>query len=248
MNIPYVMKKCGKCGRWLVASTVNFHRSKKGRYRLASQCKECRNKDHKQYRENNKEKMAEYYKQYREVNREKIAEQHKRYCENNKEKIAEYHKQWYQDNKEKEFERVKQWQEANRDKVAEKSKRYRQTPQGQVAAFNCQQRRRAKEEQQGDGITKDQWLDMMYFFDWKCAYSGKYIGGNSFNRTLDHIVPLNSGGDHEIWNLVPMTKSLNSSKQDKEMLSWYKQQDCFDEDRLAKIYEWQEYARKKWQK
>ena len=32
MNIPYVMKKCNKCGRWLVASTVNFHREKAGKY------------------------------------------------------------------------------------------------------------------------------------------------------------------------------------------------------------------------
>ena len=30
MNIPYVMKKCSKCGKWLVASTVNFHRFKHG--------------------------------------------------------------------------------------------------------------------------------------------------------------------------------------------------------------------------
>ena len=45
-----------------------------------------------------------------------------------------------------------------------------------------------------------------------------------------------------------MTRSLNSSKQDRDMLEWYKEQDCFSEARLAKIYEWQEYARKKWKK
>ena len=42
MNIPYVMKKCTCCGRWLVASTVNFHKSKTGKYGLNSQCRECR--------------------------------------------------------------------------------------------------------------------------------------------------------------------------------------------------------------
>lgn len=41
MNIPYVMKRCGKCGRWLVASTANFTRQKKGKYGLRGQCKEC---------------------------------------------------------------------------------------------------------------------------------------------------------------------------------------------------------------
>ena len=163
MKIPYVFKKCTKCGRWLVASKANFYMSKTGKYGLLAQCKEC---------------MKKHNKQYRETNKDKVLEKLKRYRENNKEKIAKYHKQWYQDNKEKEFERVKQWQEANKEKVAEKSKRYRQTPQGQAAAFNSNQKRRAKEQQQGDGITKGQWLEMMYFFDWKCAYSGKYIGGN----------------------------------------------------------------------
>ena len=43
MNIPYVMKRCSKCGRWLVASTVNFHGRKTGKYGLNSECKECAN-------------------------------------------------------------------------------------------------------------------------------------------------------------------------------------------------------------
>ena len=87
---------------------------------------------------------------------------------------------------------------------------------------------------------------MMNFFDWKCAYSGEKLKKDT--RTLDHIISLKQGGDHEIWNLVPMTRSLNSSKQEKDMLEWYKEQDCYSEARLAKIYEWQEYARRKWKK
>ena len=51
-----------------------------------------------------------------------------------------------------------------------------------------------------------------------------------------------------IWNCVPMTRSLNSSKQDKDMLEWYEEQECYDPSRLQKIYDWQEYARKKWGK
>ena len=49
MNIPYVMKKCNKCGRWLVASTVNFHREKAGKYGIRATCKECKNSQNKQY-------------------------------------------------------------------------------------------------------------------------------------------------------------------------------------------------------
>ena len=86
----------------------------------------------------------------------------------------------------------------------------------------------------------------MSFFDWKCAYSGEALTKD--NRSVDHIVPLNSGGDNMIWNCVPMLRTLNSSKHNKDMLEWYKEQDCYSEIRLAKIYEWQEYARKKWKK
>ena len=192
-------KKCTKCGEWLVANTVNFHKAKKGKYGLQSKCKECINK---------------YGKQYRETNKEKVAESHKQYYE------------------------------ANRDRKAKYGKQYRQSPQGQVTIFNKHHRRRTKEEQQGNGITKDQWLELMSFFNWKCAYSGETLSKDT--RSIDHIVPLNSNGDNMIWNCVPMTRSLNSSKNDKDMLEWYKEQDFYDPKRLTKIYEWQEYARQKW--
>ena len=48
MNIPYVMRKCTKCGRWLVASKDNFYKQKGGKYELGSKCKECEKKRRKQ--------------------------------------------------------------------------------------------------------------------------------------------------------------------------------------------------------
>ena len=219
MNIPYVMRKCTKCGKWLVASKVNFYGDKNRKYGLESRCKKCRNKYYKGYRKANKEKMTEYSKEWRESN-------------------PEYHKQWYESNP----EYYKEWRQSN----PEYYKEWRQSPQGQAIRFNSHHRRRIKEEQQGTGITKDQWLEMMKFFDWKCAYSGDTLTKKT--RSIGHIVPLNSGGDNMIWNMVPMTRSLNSSKSTKDMGKWYKEQSFYSEARLAKIYEWQEYARKKWKK
>jgi len=63
----------------------------------------------KTYRENNKEKIAEYRKQYKENNKEKIKENKKKYRENNKEKIAEYQYNY---------------NELNKEKIAERSKKY----------------------------------------------------------------------------------------------------------------------------
>lgn len=73
MKIPFVFRKCKKCGRWLVANTVNFYKHKGGKYGLRSECKECvngRSKEH--YKEN-----EEYYKNYREENKNYYSEYHK---------------------------------------------------------------------------------------------------------------------------------------------------------------------------
>ena len=110
--------------------------------------------------------------------------------------------------------------------------------------LNKNSRRRNRENIQGNGITKEQWLECMKFFGFRCAYSGIQL--NKDNRTIDHINPISKGGEHEIWNLVPMDKGFNSSKCAKDMLQWYKEQTFFSEERLHKIYEWQEYAYKKW--
>ena len=244
MNIPYVMKKCSKCGRWLVASTINFHRGKNFKYGLRNECKECKSKYSKQYNKANRKKITEQQKRWREDNKEKINEYHKQYRKANKEKIAEYGKEWREANREKDLERKKRYYEANKEKERERKRRWSQSPQGQVLEFNRRHRRRIKEEQQGTGITKEQWLEMMNFFDWKCAYSDEVLSKDT--RSIDHIVPLNSNGDNMIWNLVSMARSLNSSKCAKDMLEWYKEQDFYSEARLVKIYEWQEYARKKW--
>ena len=230
MNIPYVFKKCTKCGRWLVANSVNFHKHKVDKYGLRSCCKGCRKVQRKKYYEANKDKELA---------------QRKEYYNQNKDKYKELNKKWRTANKDKELARYKKYYEQNKDKELARYKKYRNTPRGQVVEFNKRTKRRSKEQELGNGITTEQWLDMMQYFNWRCAYSGKSVSKQG-ERSIDHIVPLNSNGEHEIWNLVPMVKSLNSSKQDKDMLSWYQEQDCYSEERLAKIREWQEYAYNKY--
>ena len=152
----------------------------------------------------------------------------KKYREENKEHILEYMKQYYEENKEQILEYHKQYYEEN--------------PHIQ---FNERNKRRSKEENQGSGITKEQWLEMMIFFDFKCAYSGEKLN-NKEVRTVDHIVALDNGGLNEIWNCIPMYRNYNSSKGVKDMLDWYRQQEYFSKERLNKIYAWIEYAYNKW--
>ena len=136
-------------------------------------------------------------------------------------------KKYYSEHK----EHYKQYRNENPDKI-----------------FNNQNKRRGREENQGNGISSEQWYEMMIFFDFRCAYSGEYLGNekNKSIRSIDHIIPLNKGGEHEVWNCVPMYINYNKSKQTKDMLEWYMEQPFFSEERLQKIYEWQDYAKNKW--
>ena len=217
MNIPYVMRKCTKCGEWLVANNYNFSKKKGGKWGLKNTCKKC----DKQWREDNKEERLEYMKQYYKKNKDKRKEYIKQYNKENKDKMKEYQKEYN-----------KRWHKNNPEKL-----------------FNKHNKRRNKLENQGRGITKEQYKECNKWFDWRCAYSGEKMENNktSNGRTLDHIVALDNGGLNEPWNVVPMRKGYNTSKYITEnVLDWYLEQEYYSEDRLNKIVEWQIYAYEKW--
>ena len=251
MKCPYNIKVCTKCNRILVAYHGNFCKKKGGKLGIASQCKKCE----KIYREEKKEEIREYNKQYYQEHKKESSEYYqkhkdekreynKQYKEEHKEEISEYNKQYKEKHKEEISEYNKQYREENKEYYIEYMKEYRE--ENPHMQFNSNNKRRQLEENQGDGITKEQWYEMMCFFDWKCAYSGEYLGGNSEDRTIDHIVPLSKGGEHEVWNCVPMMKLYNKNKYISNIEEWYIQQPYFSEERLIKIYVWCEYAYKKW--
>ena len=134
--------------------------------------------------------------------------------------------------------------EEHKKEISEYKKKYRKDNPEKF--FNHFNNRRLKEENQGNGINREQWFEMMEFFNWGCAYSGIQL--TKENRSIDHIVALDNGGEHEIWNLVPCYLNYNSSKREKNMLEWYLEQPFFSIERLTKIYEWRIYAYEKWGK
>lgn len=67
--------------------------------------------------EQKKEYTQKYDKQYRIDNREKIAEQHKVYAEEHKEQMAEYNAKWREDNHEKLLEDKKTYYQKNKEKI-----------------------------------------------------------------------------------------------------------------------------------
>ena len=247
MKCPFCIKICSKCGELLVAYNGNFNKNKTSKGGLNSKCKKCvSEQSKKRYKENREEKLDKC-KEYRDSHKKEIKEYMIQYNQDNKKKIKERNKKYVEEHKEERKEYHKDYYERNKENIKEKQREYHKN--NPEIAFNKRNRRRMNQENQGNGITKEQWMEMMNFFDWKCAYSGKYLGNkDNSDRTIDHIVPLDKDGEHEIWNCVPMHRNYNSSKQANDMFEWYIQQEFFSEERLNKIYKWIEYAKNKYQK
>lgn len=70
MNIPYVFKKCNKCGQLLVANKANFYKDKSKKYGLSSWCRACANTHQKQYQKQNRAKKSAYDKKYKKEHME----------------------------------------------------------------------------------------------------------------------------------------------------------------------------------
>ena len=231
MKCPYVIKICTKCKRILVANKMNFSGQKNGRYGVTSVCKTCSKKEVREFKAINNENI---YKKCRvcKINLPCTTEYFNK-NKGNKDGLTNLCKKCR-----KKINQTEEYKIKHREEVRKYQKN---NPEKE---FNRYARRRFKIANQGRGITKEQWKEMMEFFEWKCAYSGTPL--NKDNRTIDHIFPLKIGGLNEPWNCVPMYANYNFSKQGKDMMVWYREQEFFSEERLNKIYEWIWYSFKEW--
>lgn len=190
------------------------------RYGLQHWCNGCR----KKYYEDNKEQIIKKIKKHYEENREQIAKQRKKHYEENKEQILKKNKKYYQNNRDiiikNNQNNQKEYYKNNKSKILKRHKKYYQNNPNKFANYSISRRQR-KKNAYGNGITKQEWLEIMNSTNWTCFYCGEYIGGkNNKNRTLDHIIPICKGGPHIKENLIPACKSCNSSKHNKMPFEW----------------------------
>lgn len=246
MKCPFLIKVCAKCKRILVANENNFKRKKDGKYGLNSQCKNCfsqyQKEYNKRYREENLEKIKEKDKERYLDRKEEINEYNKKYRKEHKKELKDYQEKYREEHQEELKKKKQEYYKKNREEILEKSKEYyKNNPH---IGFNNAQKRRHKLESQGRGITKEQWIEMMEFFNWECAYSGVQLNKN--NRSIDHMVSLSNGGMNEPWNCVPSLRKYNCEKNAKNMFDWFLKQTFFSEEKMLKIFEWIAYAYMKW--
>lgn len=66
----------------------------------------------------------------------------------------------------------------------------------------------------------------------RCAYCGS---GKQEEMQIEHVIPISSGGPHDIGNIVPACHRCNMSKSNHVMESWYQAQPFFETERMRKI-------------
>lgn len=107
-------------------------------------------------------------------------------------------RKWASENKAKLASYNYAWAEANRDK----------------RNLN-ESNRRARKKELPDNYTTDDFDELLYVFDGKCAISGQPF------EHLDHFIPLATGrGGTIVGNMIPLCATLNQSKKDKNPLVW----------------------------
>lgn len=179
----------------------------------------------KQYRKNNKEKIAKQKRQYYLDNQEKIKErsrqwhldnpEHRRqYYLDNQEKEKEYRRQHYTDNQKKERERNKQYRIDNGEKLKEHYKQYYRTEAGIATAQRGSSKRRSILKNITNTLTAKEWLDILREHNYRCAYC-KVEFTKDIPPTRDHVIPISKGGHNIKENIVPACQSCNSKKYNK---------------------------------
>jgi hypothetical protein len=64
------------------------------------------------------------------------------------------------------------------------------------------------------------WGPMLDAFRHACVY----CRATGVKLALDHVIPMQDGGDHALWNVVPACQPCNSSKGAKDLEGWCAQQ------------------------
>lgn len=180
---------------------------KRGNGGFYSQCYQC---------------VKEITKQYRINNRDKVIARKRKYHKDHKVEIDAYNKQYYQTHKDEIQQRVKDWTKANPEQAREN---------GIIGIHD----RRFRKEGLASDFTRSDWKKCKEYFSeggkTRCAYCGKPLE----RATIDHVIPIKSGGTNTVNNIVPSCLKCNSTKFDHPMSEWYRKQPFYSEERERKI-------------
>lgn len=216
------MKVCRTCQ--VEKPESDFHKSKKHKGGLHSDCKECKNRASREYNAAHPEVQRGSYLRYRERHPERYREQKRRSEQKHKKARAAYRSEWRKRNPDKTREYTQRWvsNEENRrrkvdlsiawnkahpEKVRAISKRWRESHRDHKRAQNHRRKHHLRNVE--GSYTGAEWQALCERYGNICLCCGA-----SGALTVDHVIPVALGGTNYISNIQPLCLSCNCSKQD----------------------------------
>ena len=133
-------KLCTKCNT--IKSTAEFGNHSKSKDGKQYQCKECRNKNGRESRQKDNSNHKEILKKSYQKHKEKRLKEKEDYRNSNRNLLAEKQKEYYQEHKENYIDYQKTYRVKNKDKILEKYKKYRKTNNYKISRRNSSNKRR----------------------------------------------------------------------------------------------------------
>jgi len=211
---------CKECGGYNfgVFQPNRVLKSKEG-YQFCSKCR-CELPSNNEYFSNEKEGKLRTSCKNCEILRYKLYREKNRIAINKRAKIgsSERHKKYYSNHKEKYKNELQERRKSNPD---------------QYDGYTL--KRNSIKKNLPSTFTAAQWRECKKHFNNVCSYCGK-----EERLTQDHFIPISKSGGYIKENIIPVCKSCNPSKSDKDFFEWYPKQLFYTEERESKILEYLE--------
>jgi 5-methylcytosine-specific restriction endonuclease McrA len=190
-------QRCRTCG--LTKPLHSFRPEPRMDSGLRSDCRNCEN-ERKQIR-------VRYEREHPEVVPEHIREERRLRNRESQRKYRERQPKRVQGNR-REYNRT--WKQKNREHIRDYNYRYWLAHKDDCSKSDKERRRKIRL-----GRSEESVLWWRTIRNDPCSYCG--CAGK---MTVDHIVPINSGGSHQWDNLAPACLSCNSRKQDRLLIEF----------------------------
>lgn len=111
---------------------------------------------------------------------------------------------------------MKRYEQSSKGKTARKTaiKNWKQSPKGRIRKRETDRRRKLSRAHIPGFHTREEWVALCQFFDYKCVKCGNQFPLEKLTR--DHIIPISMPGSTDfIKNIQPLCHSCNSSKSNR---------------------------------
>lgn len=186
-------KVCTKCKVWRPVTRYLKRLASLDGY--DSICKECRNAASRQWRAENKDRVAGLNQEFYKTNRAERLAYHRRYRQTNKERIKQLMSKFRRERPDYHRNYMRRWAQENVDKIRAKDNA-----------------RRVFKMDRSDTFTAAEWQALKARYNYTCLRCGRREP--EIKLTVDHVVPISKGGAGTIDNIQPLCKPCNSAKHD----------------------------------